>query len=166
MENKNKYNNDNCNDEMKFEECELAILRHAVDETDKLQQEKIANSEEVKKMIQIVEVFLRDKKCICYGGTAINNILPKSVQFYDRDIEIPDYDFFSPDALNHAKELANRFFTAGYKDVEAKSGIHVGTYKVFVNFIPMADITEMHASLFKMVFKESIIIENIYYLRE
>ena len=163
MENKNKYNNDNCNDDMKFEECELAILRHAVDETDKLQQEKIANSEEVKKMIQIVEVFLRDKKCICYGGTAINNILPKSVQFYDRDIEIPDYDFFSPNALNDAKELANRFFTAGYKDVEAKSGIHVGTYKVFVNFIPMADITEMHVSLFKMVFKESIIIENIYY---
>ena len=94
MEGQNKYNNENCNDDMKFEECELAILRHAVDETDKLQQEKIANSDEVKKMIQLVEVFLRDKKCICYGGTAINNILPKSVQFYDRDIEIPDYDFF------------------------------------------------------------------------
>ena len=163
MEGKNKYNNENCNDDMKFEECELAILRHAVDETDKLQQEKIANSDEVKKMINIVEVFLRDKKCICYGGTAINNILPKSVQFYDRDIEIPDYDFFSPNALNDAKDLANRFYTAGYKDVEAKAGIHVGTYKVFVNFIPMADITEMHASLFKMVFKESIIIENIHY---
>ena len=62
--NKNKYNNENCNDSMKFEECELAILRHAVDETDKLQNEKIANSEDVKKMIHMVEVFLRDKKCI------------------------------------------------------------------------------------------------------
>jgi len=163
MSDKNKYDNENCKNEMKFEECELAILRHAVDETDKIKQEKIANSDDIKKMIKIVEEFLKEKKCICYGGTAINNILPKSVQFYNREIEIPDYDFFSPDALNHAKELSNRFYFAGYKDVEAKSGIHVGTYKVFVNFIPMADITEMHNSLYKMVLKESIIIEDIYY---
>lgn len=163
MNEKNKYNNENCKNDMKFEECELAILRHAVDETDKIKQEKIANSEDIKKMIHIVEVFLQEKKCICYGGTAINNILPKSVQFYNREIEIPDYDFFSPDALNHAKELADIFFSAGYKDVEAKAGVHVGTYKVFVNFIPMADITEMHYSLYKMVLKEAIMIENIYY---
>jgi len=163
MSGKKKYDNENCNDEMKFEECELAILRHAVDETEKIQQDKIANSEDVKKMIDIVEAFLRDKKCICYGGTAINNILPKHAQFYDRELEVPDYDFFSPNALNHAKELSDWFFTAGYKDVEAKSGMHVGTYKVFVNFIPMADITEMHPELFKMVFKEAVIIENIYY---
>jgi len=158
-----KYDNPNCNNEMKFEECELAILRHAVDETDKLQNEKIANSTEVKDMIKIVETFLRDKKCICYGGTAINNILPKSVQFYNRDIEIPDYDFFSPNALKDAKELANIFYNAGYKDVEAKSGVHIGTYKVFVNFIPMADLSEMHIDLFNAVLKESIIIEDIHY---
>jgi hypothetical protein len=158
-----KYDNPNCKNEMKFEECELAILRHAVDETDKLQNEKIANSTEVKDMIKIVENFLREKKCICYGGTAINNILPKSVQFYNRDIEIPDYDFFSPNALKDAKELANIFYNAGYKDVEAKSGVHIGTYKVFVNFIPMADLSEMHIDLFNAVFKESIIIEDIHY---
>jgi len=163
MRSSQKYDDVNCNNDMTFEECELAILRHAVDETEKIQQDKIANSEEVKKMIDIVESFLREKKCICYGGTAINNILPKSVQFYDRELEIPDYDFFSPIALQHAKELADRFFVAGYKDVEAKTGVHVGTYKVFVNFIPMADITEMHPDLFKMVLKDAIVIENIRY---
>lgn len=160
---KNIYDNENCKDEMKFEECELAILRHAVDETDKIQNEKIANTAEVKRMIHIVETFLRDKKCVCYGGTAINNILPKTVQFYNREIEIPDYDFFSPNALRDAKDLADRFFNAGYKDVEAKSGVHVGTYKVFVNFIPMADLTEMHPALFKEIFKESVVIEHIHY---
>ena len=160
---KNIYDNENCKDDMKFEECELAILRHAVDETDKIQNEKIANTEEVKRMIQIVETFLREKKCVCYGGTAINNILPKSVQFYNRDIEIPDYDFFSPNALRDAKDLADRYYSAGYKDVEAKAGVHVGTYKVFVNFIPMADLTEMHPALFKEVFKDSVVIEQIHY---
>ena len=28
------------------------------------------------KMIKIVEEFLKETKCVCYGGTAINNILP------------------------------------------------------------------------------------------
>jgi hypothetical protein len=148
---------------MKFEECELAILRQAVDETEKETQEKIANSDEIKKMVKIVEIFLRKKKCICYGGTAINNILPKHAQFYNRDIEIPDYDFFSSNALSDAKELADIYFAAGYQDVEAKSGIHFGTYKIFVNFIPMADITEMNPDLFKSVLKETIVIDGIHY---
>lgn len=159
----NKYNNENCDNEMTFEECELAILRHAVDETDKIQHQKNANTDEIKKMIHIVEVFLQEKKCICYGGTAINNILPKKAQFYNRDVEIPDYDFFSANALDDVKELADRYYNAGYKDVEAKSGIHVGTYKVFVNFIPMADITEMHRDLFHALSKESIVMDGIHY---
>jgi len=158
-----KYANLNCTSEMKFEECELAILRQAVDETEKETQEKMANSDEIIKMVKIVEDFIRNKKCICYGGTAINNILPTHAQFYDRDIEIPDYDFFSPNALSDAKELADIFFVAGYQDVEAKSGIHFGTYKIFVNFIPMADITEMNGHLFQSILKETIIIDGIHY---
>jgi hypothetical protein len=58
-------------------------------------------------MLTIVENFIIRKKLICYGGTAINNILPKYAQFYKRDIEIPDYDFFSENALEDAKELAD-----------------------------------------------------------
>ena len=48
--------------------------------------------------------FLKEKKLVCYGGTAINNILPKRDQFY-KPSEFPDYDFFSNDALNHAKKF-------------------------------------------------------------
>lgn len=158
-----KYANSNCKPEMKFEECELAILRQAVDNAEKETQEKIANSDEIKKMVKIVENFLIKKKCICYGGTAINNILPKHAQFYNRDTEIPDYDFFSSNALSDAKELADIFFAEGYQDVEAKSGMHFGTYKIFVNFIPMADITEINPHLFKSILKESIVIDGIHY---
>ena len=158
-----KYENSNCKSEMTFEECELAILRQAVDETEKETQEKIANSDEIQKMVKIVETFIKKKKCVCYGGTAINNILPKHAQFYDKTVEIPDYDFFSPNALNDAKELADIYFAEGYSDVEAKSGVHFGTYKVFVNFIPMADITEMNMQLFRSVYKESIVIDGIHY---
>ena len=152
-----------CTEDMTFQDCELAILRQAVDESDNQMKKKNANSEEVKEMISMVEDFLRKTQCICYGGTAINNILPEEAQFYNRDAEIPDYDFFSETPLAHAKELADQFHAKGYSDVEAKSGVHNGTYKVFVNFIPMADITALHKDLYKSIKKDAIIIDGILY---
>jgi len=160
---KNKYNNPECDNSMTFQDCELAILRHAVDENEATLGEKMANSEDVKAIIKILENFLVRKKCICYGGTAINNILPKYAQFYNRDIEIPDYDFFSNNALDDAKELADIYYAAGYKEVEAKAGVHHGTFKVFVNFIPVADITYLDDEIYKALQKEVIVRAGIRY---
>ena len=159
----NRFNAGPCDDSMSFQDCELAILRQAVDENEDKKKQSIANSEEVKQMIEIVEDFLKDTKCICYGGTAINNILPTEAQFYNRDTEIPDYDFYSPKPLDHAKQLADIFFEAGYTDVEAKAGVHAGTFKVFVNFIPMADITELHPILFDNISKDAIEMDGLLY---
>jgi len=158
-----KFNTELCDNEMTFQECELAILRHAVDESEKIQGQKIANSDEIKKIIKILENFLIEKKVICYGGTAINNILPKFAQFYNKDIEVPDYDFFSPNALEDAKELADIYYKEGYEEVEAKSGVHFGTYKVYVNFIPIADITYLYPPLFEAIKKEAITVAGIKY---
>ena len=146
-----------------FHDKELAILREAVDKSEKRAAKKVVQSPEVKRIIIIVENFLRNKKLVCYGGTAINNILPVNDQFYDKNLEIPDYDFFSPNALTDAKELADLYSKAGYTEVEAKSGVHHGTYKVFVNYIPVADITYLVPPLFKSVSKESIIVHGIRY---
>ena len=161
--NKKKFNTELCDNTMTFEDCELTILRHAVDNTTNIQGKAAADNEDIKKMILILENFLIRKKCICYGGTAINNILPNDVQFYNREIEIPDYDFFSKNALVDAKELADIYFHEGFTDVEAKSGIHKGTYKVFVNFIPIADITELNNEIYDNLVKEAITILGIRY---
>ena len=83
----------------KFEKMELEILRNAIDKAEMRSGKQLLNSPDVKKIISIVETFLRNKKLICYGGTAINNILPTEDQFYNKDVEIPDYDFFSMDAF-------------------------------------------------------------------
>lgn len=152
-----------CNKKMKFEECELAILRSAVDKIDKLKGKTLLKSDQVKNIINIVENFIIDNKLICYGGTAINNILPKNDQFYNKDIEIPDYDFFSPTPLKHAKMLADIYYKLGFKEVEAKSGVHPGTFKVFVNYLPIADITYLVPNLFNSIGKESIKVDNILY---
>ena len=54
----------------------MAILRSAVDNIEKKTGYTLLNSPSIKEIIEIVEKFLVDRKRICYGGTAINNILP------------------------------------------------------------------------------------------
>lgn len=110
-----------------------------------------------------VEQFLRNRKRICYGGTAINAILPKEDQFYDFSKELPDYDFFSPNAIEDAKKLADLYYKKGYTEVEAKSGVHVGTYKVFVNFTPVADVTQLDPRVYRRLRKEAISKNGIFY---
>lgn len=152
-----------CTSAMSFQDCELAILRHAVDINEKKRGEEIAQTPEIMNMFGVVEDFIRKHKLICYGGTAINNILPKYDQFYNKEVDIPDYDFFSTEALKHAKMLADIYYQKGYTEVEAKAGVHKGTYKVFVNFIPVADITDLHEVLFRSISKEAIVREGIRY---
>jgi hypothetical protein len=146
---------------LKFSDCELVILRQAVDKAEEIQGKQVANSPEVKQIINTVENFIRSKKLIIYGGESINRLLPKQDQFYNRDIEIPDLDFYSPNALQDAKELVDLYVKDGFVEVEAKSGQHHGTYKVFVNFIPVADITFMPKELFNAIKKDAISVAGI-----
>ena len=146
-----------------FEEIELTMLRSIVKDSEQLKGEKIMNSSETKKMISLVEEFISKHKCIVYGGTAVNNILPKEDQFYNYNYELPDYDFFSPNAFKLATTLANLYVKHGFKDVEAKSGVHKGTYKVYVNFIGIADITYIHPDIYESLKKSSILKHSILY---
>lgn len=161
--NKKDFPKDICNSKMTFEECEQAIMRQSVERVQKLSGEKTLNTPTIQKIIQIIEQFLVRKKLICYGGTAINNILPKEYQFYDKSYEMPDYDFFSPNAMDDVKELADIYYYEGFTDVEAKAGMHKGTYKLFVNFIPIADITFLDEELFTSLKKDAIVVSGIYY---
>jgi hypothetical protein len=148
---------------LSFEECELTILRASVDKSERIQGRELLRSPETKKIIRIVEDFIVKQKCIVYGGTAINNILPKEDQFYDYDYELPDYDFFSPNAFELAKQLADIYVSKGFEDVEAKSGVHHGTYKVFVNHMGIADITYLHPELYGSILKTAIVKDRLRY---
>lgn len=148
---------------VKFQDCELSILRMAVDSAEEKIAKRIIQSSEIKDIIQIVEDFIKKKSLICYGGTAINNILPSEDQFYNKEVEIPDYDFFSPNALKDTKELADIYYEKGFEDVEAKSGQHHGTYKVFVNYIPVADISQLPKEIYDIIKKDGIRVGGILY---
>ena len=80
---------------------EMILLQKTVDEADKKYSQKL--TPKTHKIIKTVEDFISKNDLICYGGMAINNILPKKSQFY-KTSEFPDYDFFSNDALSDAKK--------------------------------------------------------------
>jgi hypothetical protein len=118
----------------------------------------------VKNALAIVEEFIKTKRVMCYGGTAINNLLPKEDQFYDKDKDIPDYDFFSETPQLHGKILADKLFKAGYKSVEVKAGVHLGTFKVFADYIGVADISHLAKPIFEKLWKSSIVRSDIHYV--
>jgi len=81
-------NKDVCGSGLSFEECELAILRQAVDNAEEISGKLAVNSPDIKQIFSIVENFIRTKKLIPYGGIAINAILQKPRNFI---IEILNY---------------------------------------------------------------------------
>ena len=146
-----------------LQDLELAILRNAVDNIEANVGMKKLQDSEISNIINIVEEFIQKKKRICYGGTAINNILPEKERFYNKDIELPDYDFFSPTPMKDAKHLADIYFKKGYNEVMAKAGVHNGTFKVFVNYLPVADITYIVPELYNNLLKKAVNIAGIRY---
>jgi hypothetical protein len=146
-----------------LDDLEQELVREAVENIEAKIGAKKTSDPKMKDIIAIVERFIKKQELVCYGGTAINNILPEEAQFYDKKTEIPDYDFYSPNALAHAKDLADEFYENGFSEVEAKSGMHHGTYKVFVNFVGIADITQLDPTLFKNIKADAIKVDGILY---
>ena len=110
----------------------------------------------------LIEKFISKKELICYGGTAINVYLPNDKKFYE-DIDIPDYDCFSPNPIEDVKELADVLVKNNIENVEVKSAMFQGTYKIFVNFIPIVDISHLDKEVFINVHKKAIKINNLLY---
>lgn len=134
-------------------------------ETLELQNDKAAAANPmVKKSLAIVKEFLQTHPVMCYGGTAINNLLPEEDRFYDPETTIPDYDFYSKTPQEHAMILANKLAAAGIESVEAKPGMHLGTFKVFADYEGVADITHLDQDIFDRLWKENVVRDKIHYV--
>lgn len=125
---------------------------------------KAASNPITKQSLAIVHQFLKDHPVMCYGGTAINNLLPPEDRFYDPETTVPDYDFYSKTPQEHAMILANKLSATGVTSVEVKPGIHLGTFKVFADFEGVADITHLDTDIFDRLWKENVVVEGIHYV--
>tara|TARA_B110001450_G_scaffold252429_1_gene274187 strand:+ start:1090 stop:2607 length:1518 start_codon:yes stop_codon:yes gene_type:complete len=94
----------------------------------------------------VVKKFIKDKGLKLYGGLALHLYLKKHKKGLYKGSEFPDFDVQSPDAWNHAKELANLLYNMGFMFVEARSSVlndyHHQTFKVSVDMIYIIDITQ------------------------
>lgn len=118
----------------------------------------------IQKSLGIVKEFLQEHPVMCYGGTAINNLLPEKDRFYDPKTTIPDYDFYSKTPQEHAMILANKLSAAGLETVEVKPGMHLGTFKVFADYEGVADITHLDEDIFERLWKEDLVKDKIHYV--
>lgn len=142
---------------------QMSRLDDAVEQAKKRINVTVANDPEIQKAIQVVERFLRKKRRVCYGGQAINSLLSNERKFYDEKYSIPDYDFFTPSYKEDSKELIEELQKEGFTDVNMKFSMHEGTSKILMNFIPVADCTDLHPSLFKIVQSRAKVVNGIYF---
>lgn len=99
--------------------------------------------------LEIVRQFIVEKGLILYGGQAIDFALRLKGSGIYPEHQTPDYDFFSPQSVDHAYELADRLVAAGFPNVGAIPAIHVQTMRVATDFIYVADISYTPPEVFE-----------------
>ena len=138
-------------------------LKGAIDIAQERLEYETAHNTDLLKALSIVKKFIKDYKRVCYGGTAMNAILPPSKRFYNPELDLPDYDFYTPDVDGDVKILTDLLRGENFNNVYHKIGIHEGTSKILVNFVPVADITRIANPLYLILHKRAYIREKIHY---
>ena len=123
-----------------------------------------AHNDHILRAIEVVEDFLRKKHRLCYGGQAINAHLPARYRFYDPETSIPDYDFFTPQQEQDMATLVKDLRKAGFTEISAREGMHEGTVKIYVDYIPVADMTAMNSRLYRILSQREYRLDGISYL--
>jgi hypothetical protein len=143
--------------------AEAKTVKKAIEKYEIIQGEKLVNSDEHLEIIHILEQFLKKKGLMCYGGLALNNILPKNARFY-AEHEMPDYDVYSSRPIKDLKEIADIYYEKGYTNCNASANpIHAGSYKLFVNYTGILDITYVPPVLYDKLYVDRIIVDGISY---
>jgi hypothetical protein len=143
---------------------QVSIIKNASENAKLRQDYYSAHDENVLYSIEIIEKFLRKTHRLCYGGQAINAHLPAKYKFYNPDYSIPDYDFFTPSQIPDIRLIIKELREAGFEEISVREGMHEGTLKVYVNYIPVADITEMDPAMYKVLSDRDFVSDGISYM--
>jgi hypothetical protein len=143
---------------------QLAIIKQASELAQRKTDYASAHDDHILRAIEVIEEFLRKKHRLCYGGQAINAHLPAKYKFYDPEYSIPDYDFFTPSPDADITLIIKDLRKAGFTDIAAREGMHEGTIKIYVEYIPVADITEIDPKLYRILSKREYRNDGISYL--
>ncbi|QJX72382.1 putative poly(A) polymerase catalytic subunit [Faustovirus] len=109
---------------------------------------------QILRAIDIIKKFIVNRGLIVYGGTAIDYALrAHGDKIYPDDLLlVPDLDFYSPDNVNDAYDLATQLYAAGYSEARVINAKHTGTMKVDIgdnHFL--ADISYLPRELYEVI---------------
>ena len=129
----------------------MEIIESQSKKYEEISQKYKKNYQKTLDSIPIIKQFIIDNKLIIYGGTAIDyalRLLGDNI-YPDESLTIPDLDFYSPEHVKHAYNLADILFKLGYNEVRTIRATYVQTMRVdiFDNTF-VADITYIYPDIF------------------
>lgn len=154
---------------------EKAIFIATKLEEEKKEREPVGRTFDVaiSKAFDIVEQYMAEHGAVLFGGTAFNLIAKSLPQSSDRkskalqkyimlesnehiDVTLTvDYDIFIPNGKMHAERICRLLHEAGLPNVEGSTNLHYGTYKIYVDFVPLVDVHSFPNELFPVLQRQA-----------
>lgn len=114
--------------------------------------------EENSKVYKAILNYIKKNNLLIYGGFAQNLLVkiknPQDTFYKDIDgvffnwPEVADIEIYSPTPMEDAMKLSEELFKDKFKNIDSQEGINEGTFKIFVNFVPYADISYMPYNIY------------------
>jgi Poly(A) polymerase catalytic subunit len=99
--------------------------------------------EKYRPIFDIVIHDLKHQDVAMYGGTALNEYLPKQLKIYEK-YELPDIDVFCTKPMKLARHLAALLNEKGYKEhTSLGNALHENTIQVFCMGLKIIDISKI-----------------------
>jgi hypothetical protein len=95
-------------------QCNVTVmedLKRAIKKSEAVQGKHLV--QESQGAITIVKKFIAQNNLIVYGGAALNAHMPKSSKIYNYEEQVPDFDMYSPNAVQHTKDLTDTLYKQG-----------------------------------------------------
>ena len=151
-----------------YKQSEIELMRKNIDTIkDDAMREKLTNLEptmkEFKEVYSVILEFVKSKKRKIYGGYAQNQLIKKKNEndvFY-KELDMADIEFYTFEPFKDVIDLCNLLHTKNFKYIQGSEGVHVETYKIFVNFINYCDISYMPKNVYDNL--PVIEVDNILY---
>ena len=145
----------------------MKVIDHILHKIDAIKQQREDEEEEryFRKYAHIFDltyIFFSKNKVLLYGGTALNELMPKNLKIY-KEHTLPDIDVFSTNAYNLAVKLVKYFHRKGFDNITTSytEALHEGTYKVFVDSLQVADITNVTPKTFKRMSENAVLSKSL-----
>lgn len=131
----------------------MEISDKQLDKIQKIADQKDLEIKEIqydkyKHLYDIAFRFLRQERVLLYGGLAINDLMPNDLRFYPVK-NLPDIDIFTVNSKKLSQRLVAEYKRLGFDVVSVGEALHENTYKIFVEGMQIADVTDISESVYR-----------------